>query len=114
MQSRGVIIHRQDAVILEQLRQYAFGDFAILQHIGDTRRYSQVVFQYVKLAVLIAHQIRAADMSLCTIARRHSGALGFKITRIEHDISRDDTIGENFLFVVNVVNEPIKGATALY
>ena len=53
----GVVVDGPDLFIGEQLRQHAFGDGAILDHIRHTGRHPKIVFEYVKRSVTVADQV---------------------------------------------------------
>ncbi len=110
---RRVVIHRQNTVILEQFRQHPLGDLTVFQHVGHPGRHPQVVFEHPETAVTVPHQVRPADMRPHPEPRRHAHALRFEVGRLKHDIGGHHAVGQNFLPVVNIVDEVIQGQRPL-
>ena len=103
-----IITYRSDIHLLEYFRNNPFHNRAVFQHIRHTGRYAQVIFQYIKLAIFIAHQIRAADMSPDAKTRSDAFAFFTVIFGLLEDKLRDDAVADNFLIVIQIVNKHIQ------
>ena len=110
----GVIVHGQNAVVLENLGQDALGDLAVFHHVGHPGRHAQIILQHAEMPVVVANQIRAADVRPHAEARRRAEAGGFEIVRFEHRLGGHDALGKNLLAVVHIVDKQVERAAALF
>src|SRR5580704_4243184 len=114
MQLRGVIIDRKDRSVLKQLRKHALHDLSVLDHVRNTGRYAQVVLENVDSAVLVAHQIRAADMRPAAPRRTDTDAVRPEVFRGRDDMVRKHTVLDDTLRVIDIVDEVIERGDALF
>ena len=108
-----VVIDRLDPGVLEQFREDALHDLAVLEHVRDAGRHAQVVFEDVDTAVDVAHQIGAADMRPDAVRRTHAHTLGAEILRLLDQFARHDAVVQNVLLVIDVVDESVQCIDAL-
>ena len=102
----GIVIDRQDAGGLEQLREHALHDLAVLEHVRHAGGHAQVVLQHVHRAVGAAHQVRAADVRPDALRRDDADALRAEVAPSRPDNARGNTPSrDDALLVVDVVDE---------
>ena len=61
--------------MLEQLWEDPLGDHPVFQHVRHPGRNAEVVFQHINRAILVAHQIAAANVRLDPMSRINAYAL---------------------------------------
>ena len=59
---RRIVIDRMDDDFLEELREDAFHDFAIFQHVGNPGWHPQIILEDVHPAVIVADEVRTTDV----------------------------------------------------
>ncbi len=99
--------------LLENLRERALHHFAVFEHVRHARRAAQIVFEDVKLAVAVAHQIGAGDVAPDAARRIQANARRPERFRRRDDMLGNDAFFKNPLLVVNVVDEEIQRGDAL-
>src|SRR5437016_33647 len=114
MQLGGVIVDRKDRSVLKQLRKHALHDLPVLDHVGNTGRYTQVVLEHVDSAVFVAHQIRAADVGPAALRRTDTDAIRPEVLRGRDDVVRKQTVLDDTLRVIHIVDEVIERRDALF
>ena len=108
VQLRGVVVDRLNLAGGEQVRHDAFGDVAVFQHVGNTGWNPQVVFQHVEGAVVVAHQIRAADMCPDVVWCGNADALRTEVDRLGQHLAGHDAVLDDLLVVVKVVDKHVE------
>ncbi len=103
----GVVIDRQNAGFVEQLREHPFGQLTVLQHVGNTRGDPQVVLKNIHLAIFIPHQVGSTDVRPDPQWRREPPTLLAKVLRVGEHIFGDDLVLDDVLVVVDVVDEHV-------
>ena len=112
-QTFGIVFHRLNAQAAEDLWEGPLHHLAVLNDIGDARRTAQIVFEHIKLSVAIADQIGSDHMAPHTAGWFQSAAL-FEIARSrEQQLRRHDTVFDDPLIVVDVINEKVQRGDAL-
>ena len=112
-QQRGVVLDRQHRLPGEQLREQPHHHLAVLEHVGHAGGRAQVVLQHQVAAVAVADQVDARDVRIHLVRQvqadhRHLvGLVG------QHLLGRNHAGLENFLTVVDVVQEPVERVDAL-
>ena len=109
----GVVVDRQDVRGVEQFRPDALDDRAVLQHVRDTGRHPQVVFEHIQGAVAIANQIGAADVRPDAVLRRDADALLTEVHRLGEDLGREDAVLDDLLLAVQILDEVVQRGDAL-
>jgi hypothetical protein len=91
----------------------AFHRAPVFQHVTDTARTATVVFQHEIIPFVIANQIRAADVNVNVLGHIEVHELAAEMFSGQHVLRRHDTILENFLLMINVVEKEIQCGDAL-
>ena len=108
-----VVVDRQDGHRLEHLGEQALHELPVLEHVGHARRHAQVVLEDVDRAVLVAHQIGAADVRPDPKTGRDATALLPEILRPFQDLERKHPVLDDPLRVIQVVDEEVQGGQPL-
>ncbi len=95
-------------VLLERLGRDLAGDGARNHGIGRAGRDAQVVLQDVPSAVLRLYQVDARDVRIDALRRGDSLALGRVALGRIHEFGGDDTVADNVLVVIDIVQEPVQ------
>ncbi len=112
-QVAGIAVHRPHRESLEYAGEDALQHLAILQHVGDAGGHAQVVLQHIVFAVAIAHQVRAGDMAPDAPGRIQPVTLLPVRDRRRDHLGGNRAVLENFLVVVDVVDEGVERVDAL-
>jgi hypothetical protein len=104
-QATRILIHRPNVRRFEDLRKRPLHDAAVFQDVRNARGTAQIVLQNIHLAVAIAHQIGAGDMAPNLLRRIESDAFFSKRARRLDQIFRNDFVFDNFLLMINIVDE---------
>ena len=112
-QAAAVIVDRPHAGSLEQRRKGLLHQLAVLQHVRHARRASQIVLEHVKAAVAIADQVGARDVAPDALGRIEADALPAKGGRRLDHVLGNDTVLDDLLLVVNVVDKQVEGGDPL-
>jgi hypothetical protein len=112
-QNVGVMIHRCDTVRGEQLREQAHHHFAIFEHIRHARRHPQVVLEHAKLAGVVANDVDAGNVGIDAPRDIHALHLRPVLIVAEHLLGGYDARLQDFLVVIDVMDEGIQRAHAL-
>ena len=108
-----IIFHRPHANALEHPRKRPLHRAAVFQDVADARRTTPVVLQHHVLAVLVANQIRSANVDVNILRHVEVHELPPEMARGQNVKFRDDAVLQNFLLVINVVQEQVQGRDAL-
>ena len=108
-----VVFDGADVVVAEELREDALHDAAIGEHVTHAAGNAQVVFKDNEVAVLKADEIRAANGDVDVARDLKAGHLAAKLRAGIDELTRDDAVGEDAAFVVDVFEEEVQGADAL-
>ena len=108
-----IILHRPHADALEHRRKRALHRPAVFQHVADARRAAPVVLQHEVIAVLVADQIRAADVDINSLGHLEVDEFAPEMPGRQNIKFRDDAVLQNFLLVINVVQEQVQRRDAL-
>ena len=112
--SAGIVIHRQDFVVLKRVRESARHHQAVFQHVGNAARRAHIVFQHVEFAGLrIAHQIDAGDVRVNSARHFQADHLAPEMRAGIDQRARNLPVLENSLLAVNVLQEQIQRHHAL-
>ena len=90
-----------------------FHHLPVFQHIGDAGGTTQVVFEHINFTVAVPHQVGAGDMAPDAARRIKADALFAKGRGGINDFPGDDAGLDDFLVVVNVVDEQVQRTDAL-
>jgi len=90
-----------------------FHDPAVFQYIGNSRRAAQIVFKDVNLSVPVADQVGAGDVAPDALRGIETDASFSERMRGANQIFGNDLIFDDFLLVINVVDEKIEGVDSL-
>ena len=94
--------------MLEHLGEHLLRDHAVLEHVRNARRDTQIVLEHVDRAVAIAHEIRAADVGPHAVRRLAADARRQKVRGRRDDVVRHDAVGDDAPVVVEIVDEVIE------
>ena len=108
-----IILHWPHADGLEHMRERALHRAAIFQNVTYAGRTTPVVFQHEVLPLLIANQIRAADVDVNILRHIEVHELAAKMFSRKNVVRRDDAVLQNFLLVIDVVQKQIQRRDAL-
>ena len=113
VQMQAVLVHTTHLKTGHYVRQHALSHVAVLHHISDAGRRARIVLQHHEAAGLVAHDIGAADMHIG--AERHvEPDHGFAVPGIaQHQLPRHHPVRQDFLPVIDVVQEHVERAHAL-
>ncbi len=114
VEPQGVVVHRLDALVLEQFGEHPLGHDPVFQHVGHPGRDAEIIFQHINGAVLVAHQIAAADVCPDPMAGVDAHALWPKVDRFCQHLGGKDAVLDDFLLVVKVVDEQIQRLHPLF
>jgi hypothetical protein len=109
-----IIVDRTNARRFEDLRKGALHDDAVLEDVGHAGRAAQVVFEHVDLAVAVADQIRAGDVTPHAIGRVEADALLPEAAGGVDDRGGHDAVSHDLLAVIDVVDEQVQRADPLF
>src|SRR5579864_7559914 len=80
----------------------------VLDDVGDPRRGSSIVLEHEKLSASVANNVDATDVDICSMRRIISFHLGSEISVSNYKLSWNDTVFQNFLFVIDVPQKEIE------
>ncbi len=112
-EARGVVVHAADAGEIEDLREGALRDEAVLDHVGDAGGRAQVVLEDAEGALVIADQIDARDVDADPARGAHAAEAGEVELGAEHEVAQHGVAREDPLLAVHVVEEEAERAQAL-
>jgi hypothetical protein len=107
------MINRSNAIIEEQTRKGIFDNLAIGQHIRNTTRYTQVIFQHHKASITHTYQIRSNDRGIDVAWHAYALHLTAKMAAGIDHFAGQGTVVENVLFVIDVLQKHIQRGNAL-
>src|SRR5262249_32249077 len=91
----------------------ALDDLTVLDHVRDAGRYPQVVFQHIHRAVLVAHQIAAADMGPTAARRLDTNTLRAEVLGGGDDVVWEYSVPDYPLLVIDIVDEQVQSGDPL-
>jgi hypothetical protein len=108
-----IVLDRRDRLAGEQLREQAHHHPAVFQHVGHARRGAQVVLEHVVFAFAGAHQIDAGNVAIDLLRHIDADHLLAKLG-IQQNLRGGNAPGlDDFLIVVNIMQEGIQGSDPL-
>src|SRR6185369_6138984 len=110
---RRVVVHWQDGRALEQFGEHAFHHLAVLEHVRHAGGHAQVVLEHVHRAVLVADQVRAADVRPGTERWFDAPDGRAEVLGRLDDGRRHHSILDELLPVVDIVDEQVQRRGAL-
>ncbi len=112
-----VMRHRRDAVAGEQFGEQPHHHAAVFEHIAHAGGHAQVVFEHevfaLALRVFGAHDVDAGDLRIDVVRQVDAHHLGAELGVAEHLLLRHDAGLEDFLVVIDVVEEAVERGDAL-
>src|SRR5262249_22928322 len=90
-----------------------FHDLPVFQHIGNAGGTTQVVLQHIDFTIAMPHEVGASDVTPDAAWRIPANALLAIGRGGKKNFARDDAVLDDFLTVVNVVNEKVQRTNAL-
>jgi hypothetical protein len=109
-----IAAHRLHRNAGEEFREHLQHGFAVLQHVGDAGRRARVVLEHEELVFVGAHDVDADDMGVDVAGRRDADHLRQEGLVPGDQLHRDTPGAQDFLAVIDVVQEGIDGAHALF
>ena len=97
----------------EQLREHLQHRFPVLQHVGDAGRRAGIVFEHEEFVLAGAHEIHADDVGVDVSGRRDAEHLGQEGVIVLDQLDRHAACAQDFLPMVDIVQEGIDGPDAL-
>jgi hypothetical protein len=101
-------VDRPDPRRLEHPGKRPLHDDAVFEDVRNARRTPQVVFEHVDLTVAVPHQIRPGDVAPAALGRVQPDALGPEAGGRRDDLSGDDAVLDDLLFVVDVIDKEVE------
>jgi hypothetical protein len=109
-----IVADRLDADLArEQFREHLQHRLAVLQHVGDAGRRAGIVLQHVELVLAGAHDVGADDVGVDVAGRRDADHLVEEGLVLGDQLDRDTAGADDFLAVIDVIEERVDGAHAL-
>jgi hypothetical protein len=108
-----VVLNRLHLDAGEKLGEHLQHRFPVLQHVGDARGRAGVVLQHEEFVLAGAHKVDADDMGIDIARRRHADHLRQEGLVLRDQIDGDAARAQDFLPVVDVVQEGVDGAHPL-
>lgn len=109
----GVIVDRVDVGGLVEIGERTLEGGAVFQHVGGAGRTAKVVFKDEVAAVATADEVGAADVDVDVFGDVASHELATEMLGAVDVVRGDDAVLEDFLFVVEIVEEEVEGGDAL-
>src|SRR5215469_7984870 len=107
------MLDRSYPVALKQLRKDPLHHAPVGQHVRHAAWHAQIVFQYHELTPGQADQIRPDNRDIHVARDLQSAHLTAKLFAAIDDLARNNAIGENAAFVVDVAQKKIQRGNAL-
>src|SRR5450830_39998 len=108
------MIDRCDLMPRKQFREQAHHHLAVFQHVGHAGRYPQIVFQYVELTFAGTHDVDSGDMGVDVGGDIDILHLGPVLRVLQNLLGWNDARLDDFLPVVNIVDEHVQRFDALH
>ena len=108
-----VVINRPNGLRSKQFRKQAHHHLAIFKKIRHARWRTEIVFEHVIFAVCVLYQINARNVCVDSAGHVNVHHFGTKLTVSEHLIGRNFSRLQNFLIVVDIVEEGIECCNTL-
>jgi hypothetical protein len=89
----------------DQVSEGAQHQVAVLDHVGDAGWCARVVLEHQEAAVVVAHDVDAADLDIGAVRQVVADHLAAEVAVAEHEVGRHDAIVENLLVMIDVVEE---------
>src|SRR5262245_11117803 len=103
-----IMVDGRHAVLFKQAREGTFHCLTVLQHIADAGGRTQVVFQHVILAVVIANQVGSDHMRIDFARHIDPDHLAPEMARAENQLRRDSFFVDDALLVIDIVKKLIE------
>ena len=112
-QEFGIMAHRCDRVCAEQVGEQPHHRLAVLEHVRDAGRRAGVVLEHIEGLGVDAHDVDSGDVGIDPARHPHPQHLGPERVVGEHQFRRNQAGAQDFLVVVDVVEEGVEGVDAL-
>src|SRR5882757_2249067 len=107
------MVYGPDAIVLKQGRENPFQHLPVRQHVRNTARHTEIIFQHGKAAIRQADQIRATDADINSAWHVESAHLATVVPATVDQRARNDSIGQYSSGMVDVFQEHVQGGDAL-
>ena len=101
-QGVGIVFDRRDAMVGEEIRRQTHHHFAVLEHVGHTRRGPYVVLEDVEIIGVDAHHVDAGDVHVDVVRHLLTDHLPVVVGVRLDDIARQNASLDDLLRPVNV------------
>ena len=108
-----IVVDGPDAVVAKQRGEDALENLAIGQHVGNAAGDAQIVFENGEAAIGKANQIGAADADVDVAWNIEATHFAAEMLAAVDQFARDDVVGEDAAFVIDVAQEKIERGEAL-
>jgi hypothetical protein len=108
-----IMLDRRNPVAGEQLGEQPHHHAAVFEHVRDTRRHPQVVLQHVELPCPGPHHVHTGNGRIDVTGHIDALHLGAVLGVVEHLLGGNVSGLEDFLVVVDVVDEAVQRLDAL-
>ena len=108
-----IVFDRERIVLVEQPREGALEDVAVLEDVRDPRGRAAVVFEDQKRSFVVADQIDPRDVDVRVTRRADPDRLAFEVLRGVDQRARDDPVAQDATLAVDVEQEVVERADAL-
>ena len=112
-QPAGVLFHRADELLAEGLRQALGHGAPVLQDVADAGGHAHVVLQDPERPGGVTDHVDAGNVHPDAAGRFEAVHLAVEVRAGGDELARDHAVGHNVHFVVDVVEEGLKGPHAL-
>jgi hypothetical protein len=109
-----VIIDRPHADLLEHVGKAAFHGPPVLQHVTDPAGTAPVVLQHPVGPVVAADQVGAANVNVDVFGHVEIDEFAPKMFAGKDVVCGDDTVLDDLLLVINIVQEEVQGRNPLH
>ena len=103
-----------DADSAEQFGKHVHHRFAVFKHVGNARRGTGIILKHEKFVRAGAHQIDADDMRVNAPRRQKADHLAQESGVVLQKADRQPSGADDFLTVVNILQERVDCANALF
>ena len=91
----------------EQTRESALHRLPVLDYVGDPGRAARIVFQHQISPIFVPDEIGAANMDVNVARHIEVHELGTEMRRLPDDLFGNDTVAQDVLLVIDVVQKQI-------
>ncbi|MEY9790548.1 hypothetical protein ABIE77_005107 [Sinorhizobium fredii] len=99
---------------MEEFREHLHHGFPVFQHVADTGGRAGIVFEHVELVFAGAHDIGADDVGIDATRRPETDHLRQEGVVLLDQFARDSPGADDFLLVVDVVEEGVERNDPLF